>query len=164
MAAIQRVLPSPEKGSLRRQVMTLAWPAVIENLLVMSVGIADTAMVGRLGAAYLAGVELGNRLVNLALAIFAAILIGTTALVARSIGANDEKTANEAMRQALVLVTLIGVPLLLFGILYAGDCVTFMMVMQESPDSAVIEAGTVYLRITIPFLLFALLMMTVNSC
>ncbi|NLY29860.1 MAG: MATE family efflux transporter [Firmicutes bacterium] len=164
MAAIQRVSPSPEKGSLRRQVMTLAWPAVIENLLVMSVGIADTAMVGLLGAAYLAGVELANRLVNLGVAIFAAVLIGTTALVARSTGANDKKTANEAMRQALVLVFLIGVPLLFLGTLYAERCVTFMMVMQESPDPAVIEAGTIYLRITIPFLLFALLMMTINSC
>ena len=151
LAAIQRVSPSPEKGSLRRQVMTLAWPAVIENLLVMSVGIADTAMVGLLGAAYLAGVELANRLVNLGVAIFAAVLIGTTALVARSTGANDKKTANEAMRQALVLVFLIGVPLLFLGTLYAERCVTFMMVMQESPDPAVIEAGTIYLRLTILF-------------
>ncbi|MGI6565883.1 MAG: MATE family efflux transporter [Limnochordia bacterium] len=164
MAEIQRVSPSLDQGSLRRQVMSLAWPAVIENLLVMSVGIADTAMVGRLGAAYLAGVELASRLVNFAVAIFAAILIGTTALVARSIGANDKETANEAMRQALVLVTIIGVPLLFLGTLYAEDCVAFMMAMQEFPDSAVIEAGTTYLRIMVPFLVFALLMMTINSC
>lgn len=164
MAATQLMPAAAEKASLRRQVMTLAWPAVIENLLVMSVGIADTAMVGRLGPAYLAGIEVANRLVNLGLTIFAAVLIGTTALVARSTGANDTRTANEAMRQALVLVVLIAVPLLSLATVYAEASVAFVMLMQESPDQAVIEAGTVYLRITIPFLMFALLMMTVNSC
>ena len=38
-----------------------------------------------------------------------------------------------------------------------------MMAMQEFPDSAM-EAGTTYLRIMVPFLVFALLMMTINSC
>ena len=88
-------------------------------------------MVGRLGAAYLAGVELASRLVNFAVAIFAAILIGATALVARSIGANDKGQLMKPCGGQLVLVTIIGVPLLFLGTLYAEDCVAFMMAMQE---------------------------------
>lgn len=144
--------------------MELAWPAIIENLLVMSVGIADTAMVGRLGPASLAGVDLANRFVMFALAIFSAILIGTTAVVARSIGAGDQKTANQALRQALIMVMGLAVPLVIPGTIFARKAIGFMMVLQESPDLSVISAGTDYLQITVPFMLFALLMMTINSC
>ena len=144
--------------------MELAWPAIIENLLVMSVGIADTAMVGRLGAASLASVDLANRLIMFALAIFSAILIGTTAVVARSIGAGDRNTANLALRQALIMVVALAVPLLIPGTIFARKCLGFMMVMQETPDPVVMQLGTDYLQATIPFMLFALVMMTVNSC
>ena len=37
--------------SVRCQVLTLAWPAVLEQLLNMSVGLADTYIVGHLGGA-----------------------------------------------------------------------------------------------------------------
>lgn len=164
MTAIQHSLPAYDKGQLRREIMELAWPAVIENLLVMSVGIADTAMVGRLGPASLAAVDLANRLVMFALAVFSAILIGTTAVVARSIGAGDTKTANQALRQALIMVTALSLPFIILGTIYARNCLSFMMVLQESPDLAVIDAGAQYMQITIPFMLCALLMMTINSC
>ena len=164
MTALQRGLPSYDRGQLRRQIMELAWPAVIENLLVMSVGIADTAMVGRLGPASLAAVDLANRLVMFALAVFSAILIGTTAVVARSIGADDTKTANQALRQALIMVTALGLPFIILGTIFAEDCLSFMMILQESPDMDVINAGAQYMQITIPFMLCALLMMTINSC
>ena len=164
IAAIQRSIPVHDRGELRREIMELAWPAIIENLLVMSVGIADTAMVGRLGSASLAAVDLANRLVMFALAVFSAILIGTTAVVARSIGAGDRDTANQALRQALIMVAVLALPLLIPGTIFARNCLSFMMVLQESPDLSVMNAGTEYMQITIPFMIFALLMMTINSC
>ena len=144
--------------------MELAWPAIIENLLVMSVGIADTAMVGRLGAASLAAVDISNRLIMFALAVFSAILIGTTAVVARSIGAEDRATANQALRQALIMVATIALPLIIPGTIFARKCIEFMMVMQETPDIEVVSLGAQYMQITVPFMLFALVMMTINSC
>jgi len=99
-----------------------------------------------------------------ALAVFSAILIGTTAVVARSIGAGDTKTANQALRQALIMVTALSLPFIILGTIYARNCLSFMMVLQESPDLQVINAGTEYMQITIPFMICALLMMTINSC
>ena len=121
-------------------------------------------MVGRLGPASLAAVDLANRLVMFALAVFSAILIGTTAVVARSIGAGDTKTANQALRQALIMVTALSLPFIILGTIYARNCLSFLMVLQESPDLQVINAGTEYMQITIPFMICALLMMTINSC
>ncbi|MEN8098406.1 MAG: MATE family efflux transporter, partial [Chloroflexota bacterium] len=42
----------------RKRVLKLAWPAVLEQLLNMSVGLADTYIVGHLGASQLAAVGL----------------------------------------------------------------------------------------------------------
>ena len=69
--------------NVNRIVFVLALPAIIEMLLQLTVGIADTAMVGRLGAEALAAVGLGNQLLLLLSTILGAIGTGSTALVAR---------------------------------------------------------------------------------
>lgn len=87
----------------RRRIVSLAWPAIVENLLHSMVGIVDTAMVGRLGAAALAATGLGNQISMLGLTVFSALSIGSTALVARHIGARESSKASDVARQSLVL-------------------------------------------------------------
>lgn len=78
------------KTSLRQTVIKLALPAILENVLHTAVWMMDTAMVGRLSAEALSavgfGAQLGFALVN----IISAMGIGTSALVARYIGANED--------------------------------------------------------------------------
>ena len=69
--------------NVNRIVFALALPAIIEMLLQLTVGIADTAMVGRLGAEALAAVGLGNQLLLLLSTILGAIGTGSTALVSK---------------------------------------------------------------------------------
>ena len=89
--------------AMRQKVLRLAGPAIVENLLHSMVGIIDTAMVGRLGAYALAAVGLANQIFNISLTVFAALATGSTALVARFIGAHDEEEAAEVTRQSLVM-------------------------------------------------------------
>jgi len=132
--------PDPEP-SVRRKVLTLAWPAVLEQLLNMSVGLADTYIVGHLGAAPLAAVGLSVQSLNLFWALFSAIGVGSTALVARRIGANETEAAGDVARQSMLLALVIGVLVAL--ILWLGA--PFLLDwLGAAPD--VIELGTAYMR------------------
>ena len=90
-------------------VLNLALPAVGEQLLNMLVGLADTFMVGHLGASAVAAVGLSNQAVMLVTTFFAAVATGVTALVARHIGARETRSAEgilggESFVQVIVAV------------------------------------------------------------
>ena len=153
---------SKAKVQVRREVMLLAWPAVIEMILQMSVGIADMVMVGRLGAAALASVEITNRLINLSVAIFAAISTGATALVARHIGADERLEANKVARQSLVIVALLALFVGAAGVIWAEPLTKFMLVFG-SIDEQVVSLGQNYLAIIAWSMPLAMIMLAVNA-
>ncbi len=142
-----------EPGLVRR-VLTLAWPAVVEQTLAMMVSLVDTYIVGHLGAAALAGVGLGGQLLNLAIALLSAVGVGSTALVARHIGAQEPQEAARTGRQSVLLATGIG---LLMGVLTFAFAPQFIAFIGGEPD--VIQLGGQYLRVMAPsFVLIAILL------
>lgn len=130
-----------QRPSVRRQVLTLAWPAVLEQLLNMSVGLADTYIVGHLGAAQLAAVGLSVQSLNLFWALFGAIGVGSTALVARRIGASEPEAANAIARQSVLLALLIGLFIAL--VLWIG-APFFLTWLGAEPE--VVALGQTYMR------------------
>ena len=84
-------------------ILSLTWPALAENVLATLVSMGDTIMVGALGAKAIAAVGLVTQPRFIMLSAFMALGIGTTALVARAKGKGDQKEANQALKQSLVL-------------------------------------------------------------
>ncbi len=66
------------------QVLRLALPAVGEQVLNMTVGLANTYMVGHHGSTALTAVGLSDNVVMLVSSFFTAVATGSTALVARA--------------------------------------------------------------------------------
>src|SRR4051812_17934274 len=62
-ATPQAATGAAARSSLRRQVLTLSWPVIIENLLQSLIGFVDAALVGHLGTDALAGVGGAQQLV-----------------------------------------------------------------------------------------------------
>src|SRR5690348_10675899 len=81
--------PSAAHAALRRQVLALSWPVILENLLQSLIGFVDTAFVGHLGTDALAGVGGAQQLVWLITTALSAIMMGATVLVAHAIGAQN---------------------------------------------------------------------------
>lgn len=127
---------------LRRQVFALAWPAITEMLLVTLGGMIDLILIGRLGAAAIAGVGLSNQPRFFLLAVFIALNTGTTALVARSIGAGDHPRASRAAGQGLLISIVLGA---VIGSLGAGFAPQVLLLMGAEPEAA--RIGSEFFRV-----------------
>ncbi len=135
-------LRSTFSGADYQRVLTLALPAVGEQMLNMAVGLADTFMVGHLGAAAVAAVGLSNQAVMLVTTFFAATATGVTALVARHIGAREPEQANIIMHQGYLLGAFFGVITVALGLTLS---LPTMRALQAPPD--VVGPGATYLSI-----------------
>src|SRR5512136_1570904 len=87
-------------AEMARRVMTLALPAVAEQTLAMMISLVDFYIVGHLGAAALDGVGLGAQILGLTSAFLGAVGVGSTALVARHVGAKEPDDAMHTAQQS----------------------------------------------------------------
>lgn len=95
-------------------ILALAVPAMIENILQTIVGFVDTLFVSQLGLNEVTAVGIANTVLAVYIAIFMALGVGTSSLIARSIGAGDMDKAKSIARQSTILSGIFG---LLFGLI-----------------------------------------------
>ncbi len=118
-------------------VLSLAWPAVVANLLYSTVGFVGTKIVGVLGASAVAGVTTGNRIFFILQAVLMAVTAGTTALVARAWGAKDRAEAERVTTASVVLCVGLAGSLTVPGMLFAEDLAQiFRLDAQAVADAA----------------------------
>lgn len=92
-----------------REITPLAVPIFMENACVLLMGVLSTFLVSWLGKDAMAGVGLADSFNMVIMAFFAAIDLGTTVVVAFSLGKRDRRRARVATRQSLVIMTLFAV-------------------------------------------------------
>jgi putative MATE family efflux protein len=148
---------------MRKSILSLAWPAVLRMLLQSIVGIVDVIMVGNLGAAALAAVDVSNKLVFVVVGSLSALGIGSTALVARYTGAKDHKRANRVIWQSLLSGLVLSILVAIIGIFFSKDLLRLMMILMENADQFILEEGSSYLQIVFIFMIFGLPMIIINA-
>ncbi|WP_257968078.1 MATE family efflux transporter [Peribacillus deserti] len=87
---------------------------MIENILQTVIGFVDTLFVAKLGLDEVMAVGIANNILVIYMAVFMAIGIGASSLIAKSIGAGNIEAARAAARQATILSALAGI---LFGMI-----------------------------------------------
>ncbi len=150
-------MAKPEKD-ITAKVLHLAGPALAEMLLISFVSMADMMMVGRLGPQAVASVGLTNQPMFFALAIFMALNVGTTALVARFTGANNLSEATSTARQSLVITFVLAILVSLLGVFAAPYVLRFMRA-----DAEVMRVGIPYFRVVAAGLLFNTISMGITA-
>ncbi|HHT43679.1 MAG TPA: MATE family efflux transporter [Firmicutes bacterium] len=148
------------REDLRARILRLAWPAIVENLLHTMVGIVDTAMVGRLGAAALASVGLGNQINQLGLTVFSALATGSTALVARHIGAEEPERARDVARQSLILGLFVSGTVMIVFLSLARVLLGWLFRRSEA---AVLDAASGYVRIIAVAMILNYFLIVINA-
>jgi len=113
-----------EHPSASRHVWRLAWPTILSNLLVTTVGFLHIKIVAPLGTTSVAAVTTGHRVYFLAQAVLMGVSVATAALVARSWGAQQPRQAElvswSSLVISVVLAAALSVPLLLAPLTIAG--------------------------------------------
>lgn len=101
-----------------RELANLIGPLVIEQLLAVFVGMADSIMVANVGEAAVSGVSLVYNIMILIINIFAALATGGAVVAGQYIGRKDEKSACKAATQLVWFVSLSAVAIMI--LVYLG--------------------------------------------
>ena len=169
MNIMQKLIEPRQPLSRQRQAFTDAMlkamivPLVVEQLLQMVVGLADTMMVSYAGEAVVAGVGLDTMIYTIFIYLFTAISAGGSVVVAQYIGSRDRDKGNLAASQIFHLAGVVSVVcmvlMLLFGsallrCMYPSTepetmaaCQTYMWIVALSfPANAIYNAGAALYR------------------
>ena len=114
---------------MRWQVISLAWPVVLEMSGVMITGVVTTAMVGRLGAVALTAVGIATMVQFASAMVIAAFGTGASALVGKESGAGQWQQVRRTTGQALLIGLLLGLVLAIIG--YIGAESLFLLIGAE---------------------------------
>jgi putative MATE family efflux protein len=127
----------------RREILRLAVPAFLALIAEPLFLLADSAIIGHLGTAELAGLGVASAALVTGAGIFVFLAYGTTSVVARHLGAGDERAAVGAGIDGLWLALGLGaVVATIVGVWAEPISAAF----GASP--AVIEQATTYLRVS----------------
>ncbi len=148
----------PDTKNLYKDFLKMAWPAMVESILMSLVNMVDTMMVSNCGTNAVSAVGLTTQPRMIFYAIFFALNIAVTAIIARRKGQNDREGANECLAQSLGLVAVLGVVLCGTGILSADFLIKLAGSQPETHADAV-----VYFRITMFGLIFTSFGMIING-
>jgi putative MATE family efflux protein len=106
------------EGSISKNLLRLAWPMILGNLLQNIFNLVDMIFVGRLGAEAIAAVSLSGILLMVVWTALTGLSIGTTAMVSRFFGAKDYETVKESANQVLLLGFITSMILGVLGIVW----------------------------------------------
>ena len=169
MHFFQRLIEPRQQLSDQRKLFTdsmlkaMIVPLVVEQLLQMVVGLADTMMVSYAGEAVVAGVGLDTMIYTIFIYLFTAISAGGSVVVAQYIGSRDRQRGNLAASQIFHLAGVVSLACMALMLLFGGwllermypatepetmaACKTYMWIVALSfPANALYNAGSAIYR------------------
>lgn len=152
MGMIARLIePRRETVPMDRQMFSnmdlkqLILPLIVEQVLVMMVGMVGTVMVSHAGEAAMSGVSLSDMINNVFQYVFSALATGGTIVVSQYIGRGDLEKGRRSAGQLVMITTLLS--LCFLGAVIIGDRALLGLLFGRV-DADVMEAARTYLRIT----------------
>ena len=104
------------KGSIPRNLWSLAWPQIGEGFLSVVDHVADLVWAGRLGFQAIAGLGVAQTYIIMTNTARMGLEAGMRSMVARAVGARRIAYANHVVLQSLALATVLGVVMVLAGL------------------------------------------------
>lgn len=139
-------------------IMVLALPAIIENVLQVLLGVVDTYFISKIGTEAIAGVGVTNLIMNIYIAFFLALGVGTTAIVSRNIGAKNTENANNSVKQSIIIALEIGIFFGLINLVFSKN----ILLLLGSEERVLQYALPYFLSVAVPSV-FLCLMMILSS-
>lgn len=129
------------KIPLRRAVLLLAVPMVLELVLESTFAVVDIWFVAKLGPSAVATVGLTETFLFLLYAVGIGLAMAVTAVVARRVGEGDRAAAAVSAAQAIWVAVGVSVPFAVIGIVWARELLQLM-----GADAWTLEHGVPYMQ------------------
>ncbi|MBQ7064277.1 MAG: MATE family efflux transporter [Firmicutes bacterium] len=129
----------------QKQLISLIIPLVIEQLLAITVGMADTMMVSNVGEVAVSGISLVDTINNLFTTIFIALATGGSVVVAQYIGKREPHNAEEAARQVFLAIVTLSTLIAALSIVFNHSILAFL---YRDLDPQVMENAQTYFYIS----------------
>lgn len=139
---------SIKAGILSKQILLLAWPTILEQILQTVVQYADSAMVGQLGAQASAAVGVTTSAIWLISNLFLAAGVGVLAVISRAVGAGEKELVGKASVQAIYLAGFLGLAVGAVALLVSGSLPGWM----GAEPSVQLEASRYFFIVSLPML------------
>ena len=124
----------------------LILPLVIEQVLAITVGLADTMMVSSVGEAAVSGVSLVDMLNVLIINIFSALATGGAVVVAQLLGARKNDRACDASKQLYLVVTVIALIISALVMLFRAP---LLRLLFGTIEDDVMQSALTYLTVSV---------------
>lgn len=135
-----------------RQTLNLATPVIIGQLGHMMMGVVDSVMVGKIGAAPLAAASISNGIFIVVLILGYGISMAISPLVAKHHGAREYEACGIVLRQGL-LVNIITSVVLFVILFFIADIIAYLNQPEEIIDQSIKYTKTLAWSM-IPVMLF----------
>lgn len=129
----------------RNALVRLIIPLIIEQLLLMTVGMADTVMVTTAGEAAVSGVSLVDNINTLIIQIFSALSTGGAVVVSQYLGRQEVEQAKTASKQLLYTMCAVSVLLMTAALLFRQHILSLIFGRVEAD---VMSSALVYFLLT----------------
>lgn len=138
--------PITEKRQLRREIIDLTLPVLAEQSFITLMGAINAIMAGHIGKEATAAIGMVDMLNNIFIAVFSALAVGGTVIVAQFTGQTNYRRADEAAKQALYAGVILAI-LITFAIgLFRQP---LMGLLYGAADRRVMSYALPYLEITL---------------
>lgn len=131
---------------VNRLLFTMSLPMILSMLVQALYNIIDSIFVAQIGETALAAVSLAFPVQNLIIAVSVGTGVGVNALLSRSLGERNQKTANLAAVNGLFVFFLSYLVFAVFGLFFVR-----MYFSVQTSNQEIIEQGTIYLSICSTF-------------
>ena len=138
-----------------RALFSLLWPLVIEQLLAVAMGAADTIMVSWIGEYAVSGVNVIDNINNLLIIAFTALCTGGAVVVSQYIGRKDYANSCAAAKQLIYSVAVISVLIMVLAVTLRRPIITLFYgkIADDVMDAA--SAYFLFTGLSYPFLALA---------
>ena len=137
----------------------LALPVMVETVLQTLLGTVDTFFAGQISDDAIAAVGVTNLIVNIFIAFFTAVSVGTLAVIGRYVGRSDAERGNRALQQSFLLSLFIGIIVGALNLLFYRP----ILEISGAGEDILVYAIPYYMVVVVP-IVFLCLSLVLSSC
>lgn len=140
-----------DSKAIRKQILFLIIPVMLENIFQMSAGLISSAMIGRLDPALISAQGVSSRITGILWALFKGIGIGATVIIAQSRGEGDHVKCKKTFEQTVITGCLIAILFIFLFLFFSSNVLSFF-----TDNNEILVNAEKYIKIVIftaPFLM-----------